>query len=52
MPGMDGTGPEGQGPRSGRRRGNCGSEERTPARGTGRGRPARRGRGKGYRRGN
>jgi len=53
MPRGDGTGPQGQGPQTGRGTGKCGPESRTPApqkqggMGTGQGRGAGRGAGRG-----
>lgn len=46
MPFQDGTGPQGQGPRTGRGMGNCAGQG-----GTGRGRGLGRGRGRGFGRG-
>lgn len=37
MPDLDGTGPQGKGPKTGRGRGKCGDGTKRPARGQGRG---------------
>ena len=52
MPGLDGTGPQGQGPLTGRAMGKCGSGQAKPSgRGMGRGMGAGQGTGRGFGRG-